>query len=48
MLEPIRERERSMHSKLGVLALGLIVAMAAPASAQVVGGVLFVNNTHMS
>ena len=37
-----------MHSRLGVLALGLALAVASPADAQVTGGVLYVNNTHMS
>ena len=37
-----------MQSRLGVLALGLALAMASPATAQVTGGTLFVNNTHMS
>jgi hypothetical protein len=31
-----------------VLAVGLAVAVVAPAAAQVTGGVLYVNNTHMT
>jgi hypothetical protein len=34
--------------KHSIVALGLLLALAAPASAQVTEGVLFVSNTHMS
>jgi hypothetical protein len=37
-----------MQSRWGVVALGLAVALASPAGAQVTSGTLFVNNTHMS
>jgi hypothetical protein len=37
-----------MLKKPYVLALGLALAAAAPAAAQVTGGVLHVNNTHMA
>jgi hypothetical protein len=37
-----------MQQKLIVLTTGLLLLAAAPARAQVTGGVLYVNNTHMS
>jgi len=37
-----------MRKKQVVLAAALVLLAAAPASAQVTGGVLHVNNTHMS
>ena len=37
-----------MNRKQIFLALGVVLAMAAPASAQVTDGILFVSNTHMS
>lgn len=37
-----------MHHKQVVLAAALVLLAAAPASAQVLSGVLHVNNTHMS
>jgi hypothetical protein len=36
-----------MQSRLGVVAIGLALLAVSPAGAQVTGGVLFVNNTHM-
>lgn len=36
-----------MRSRLGVVAIGLALLAVSPTSAQVVGGILFVNNTHM-
>jgi hypothetical protein len=36
-----------MQSKLGICAIGLVLLLPALASAQVTGGVLYVNNTHM-
>jgi hypothetical protein len=36
-----------MQSKWGVCAIGLVLLVASSAGAQVTGGVLFVNNTHM-
>jgi hypothetical protein len=37
-----------MHMKKIVLAAALVLLATAPADAQVTGGVLHVNNTHMS
>jgi len=37
-----------MQSKLVIFAAGLVLLSALPANAQVTGGVLHVNNTHMS
>jgi hypothetical protein len=37
-----------MLSRPGLLALGLCLAVVRAAGAQVVGGTLYVNNTHMS
>ena len=37
-----------MLSRPGLLALGLCLAAVGPAGAQVIGGTLYVNNTHMS
>ena len=37
-----------MHRKQIVLAAALVLLATAPAGAQVTGGVLHVNNTHMS
>jgi hypothetical protein len=37
-----------MQSRLGLLAIVLAFLAAAPAGAQVTGGTLYVNNTHMS
>ncbi len=37
-----------MHYKLGVITLGLSLLAASSASAQVVGGVLSVTQSHMS
>ena len=37
-----------MQAKRGFLALGLVLLAAWPVSAQVTGGVLWVNNTHMA
>jgi hypothetical protein len=38
-----------MKSRLGVLAaVGLVLVLASPAGAQVVGGKMYVTNTHMS
>ena len=36
-----------MQSRLGVVAITLVLLAVSPASAQVTGGTLFVNNTHM-
>jgi hypothetical protein len=36
-----------MRRKLELLTMGLILLAVSPASAQVTGGVLYVNNTHM-
>ena len=40
-------RKNPMRNRLGIIAIGLALAAAAPGSAQVTGGVLYVNNTHM-
>ncbi len=37
-----------MNKRLTVFATGLVLLAALPAGAQVTGGVLHVNNTHMS
>jgi hypothetical protein len=37
-----------MKSKLGILAVGLSLMAALPASAQVIGGVMSVTQAHMS
>jgi hypothetical protein len=37
-----------MHRKQIVLAAALVLLATAPAGAQVTGGILHVNNTHMS
>jgi hypothetical protein len=37
-----------MKSRLFAIATGLVLFVALPATAQVTGGVLYVNNTHMS
>ena len=37
-----------MKNRCGIIAVGLALVFAAPASAQVTGGVLYVSNTHMA
>ncbi len=37
-----------MHKRLVILTTGLLLLSALPAGAQVIGGILHVNNQHMS
>ena len=43
----MKER-KPMQPRLFVIATGLVLLAALPATAQVTGGTLHVNNTHMS
>jgi hypothetical protein len=43
-----RQRNTTMSIRFGFLASGLLLLAAAPASAQITGGVMWVSNSHMA